>query len=120
MPYRCTSGKLTIGIGRNLDDNGITEQEAMILLHNDIVRVKNQLSHLPEYLNLDEVRRTVLANMCFNLGIGGLRTFKKMLSALDHGDYDKAADEMLESKWAHQVGKRAVRLARQMRTGSFE
>ena len=76
-PYRCTAGKLTIGIGRNLDDCGITQSEAYVMLINDIMNCEKQLqSKIPDIYNgLDEVRKSVLLNMCFNLGISGLLGF---------------------------------------------
>lgn len=118
-PYRCTAGKLTIGVGRNLDDVGITEAEAKTLLSHDIDRVQNEIRHQPIYRQLDSVRQTVLCNMAFNLGLPGLLAFKKMWSALEEGDYTKASVEMLDSQWARQVKGRATRLAEQMRTGRF-
>lgn len=117
-PYRDTVGKLTIGVGRNLDDVGITRAEALFLLRNDVEEVRTQLERYPWYTQLDPVRQKVLIDMAFNLGIGGLMQFRKMLAALEAGDYGKTADEMLDSKWARQVGKRAQRLAEMMRTGA--
>lgn len=116
-PYRDTVGKLTIGIGRNLDDNGITRDEAEMLLDTDIDEVERHLNTVDEYLALDRVRQTVLANMCFNLGFYGLMAFRKMWKALARKDYAEAARQMLDSKWARQVGSRADELARTMRTG---
>ncbi len=119
-PYRCTSGKLTIGIGRNLEDNGISEAEAMLLLENDLKRVVHELtSNLPFYGNLEHERRHVLIDMGFNLGISRLLQFKKMLKALEAGNYSEAAKEMLNSKWAKQVGDRATELADVMRSGRW-
>lgn len=118
-PYRCTAGKLTIGVGRNLDDVGISEAEAKTLLSHDIDRVQNEIRHQPIYRQLDSVRQTVLCNMAFNLGTPGLLGFKKMWAALEEGDYTKASVEMLDSQWARQVKGRATRLAEQMRTGRF-
>lgn len=118
-PYRDTVGKLTIGVGRNLDDVGITEGEARTLLSHDIDRVQAELHRQPIYRKLDSVRQTVLANMAFNLGTPGLLKFTKMWAALDAGDYRKAADEMMDSLWARQVKGRADRLAKQMREGRF-
>ena len=118
VPYRCSAGKLTIGVGRNLDDVGITESEAMHLLVNDIMRSKNAtLTIIPDLLELSEQRQRVLVNMCFNLGPWGLRNFRKMLAAIAERDFSRAADEMLDSKWARQVGPRATRLAKMMRDG---
>jgi lysozyme len=117
-PYRDTVGKLTIGIGRNLDDIGITREEAIMLLQNDIATAKDQLLlQLPWVMELDDARRDALINMTFNLGIGHLLGFKKFLAALRAGDYQVASQEMLDSTWAQQVGPRAHRLAVQIETG---
>ena len=116
-PYRDTVGKLTIGVGRNLDDVGISMAEAMLLLQNDIQTVRLILSGFEWYPKLDKVRQDVVTDMCFNLGPSGFALFTKMLDALKAGDYDTAAAEMLRSKWAGQVKGRAVRLAKMMRTG---
>ena len=117
-PYKCTAGKLTIGVGRNLDDVGITNYEAMALLKNDIARVKQELyGNLPYFEALDETRQVVLIDMCFNLGISRLLKFKKMFLALNAGLYDVAASEMLDSRWAKQVGKRALELSIMMKGG---
>lgn len=116
-PYRDTVGKLTIGVGRNLDDVGLYEDEAMTLLRNDVMRVINALAQLSWTPPLSHVRFEVLVNMAFNLGVAGLLEFKKMIAAASSGDYAGAASEMLNSQWAKQVGDRAVRLARQMREG---
>ena len=116
-PYRCTAGKLTIGVGRNLDDKGISRDEAMILLRNDIAEVTAQLERFDWFRALGPVRRKVLIDMAFNLGMGGLMGFQKMIEALERGDYERAADEMIYSRWYRQVGERGRRLERMMRTG---
>jgi lysozyme len=119
-PYKDSVGKTTIGIGRNLDDVGISEDEALILLHNDLGKVAGELrAALPWAENLGPVRGSVLGNMAFNMGIGGLLQFHKFLTALRLGNYEQAATEMLDSKWAKQVGPRAERLAQQLRTGEW-
>jgi lysozyme len=118
-PYRCTAGKLTIGIGRNLDDVGISVDEAYFLARNDVAKVVVQLDHeLPWWKDLDETRQRVLANMAFNLGINGLLGFKNTLANIQAGRYLEAAQGMLASKWAKQVGPRAERLALMMRDGN--
>jgi lysozyme len=118
-PYRDTVGKLTIGVGRNLDDVGLFRSEADFLLSNDIARVyRDCLQAFPFFTALDHVRQKVLLDMCFNLGIAGLKKFKRTLGYVAAGEYDKAAAAMLESKWARQVGKRAHRLAEMMRSGN--
>jgi lysozyme len=117
-PYKDTVGKLTIGIGRNLDDRGITVSEARFLLYSDIDRVIGDLTtHLSWWLELSENRKLVLADMCFNLGIAGLLKFKRTLKAVREGRYEEASVYMLESLWADQVGKRARVLAEMMRKG---
>lgn len=107
-PYRDSVGKLTIGYGRNLEDVGITEEEADILRDHDIARVVKGLDEaLPWWRGLDATKQNALMDMAFNLGIRGLLGFTKMLAALRRGDWDAAADEALDSKWARQVGQRA-------------
>jgi lysozyme len=118
-PYRCTAGKLTIGVGRNLDDSGISQSEAYIMLINDIMNCEKQLqAKIPDIYNqLDEVRKSVLLNMCFNLGINGLLGFKNTLAFVKAGDWERAANNMLVSRWAKQVGRRAIELSELMRKG---
>jgi lysozyme len=120
-PYRCTAGKLTIGVGRNLDDKGITPEEAVTLLENDVLAVTAALkAELPWFDQLDPIRKRVLIDMGFNLGVDGLLQFRKTLAAFQAGAWNRAADEMLNSRWAVQVGERARRLARMTRTGKDE
>jgi lysozyme len=116
-PYRCTAGKLTIGVGRNLDDVGISEKEAMEMLKNDIDKLTNdgRIKNIIE--GHSQIRQGVILNMAFNLGIEGLLRFKRMISAFREGDYETAAHEMEDSAWFRQVGPRAVRLQKQMREG---
>jgi lysozyme len=117
-PYMCPAGKLTIGIGRNLDDVGISEEEAYTLLENDLEWVFAGLDRsFPWWRALDDARQEVLANMAFNMGITRLSGFKKFLAALQAGNFYTASLEMLDSRWAFQVGKRAKRLAEIMRNG---
>ena len=117
-PYRCTAGKLTIGVGRNLDDVGITRDEAMVMLWNDIARVKADATHaFPWFARLDPVRQDVVLNMIFNLGINRFSQFHQTIKCIEAFDYAGAADRMLQSLWAKQVGQRAVRLSNQMRNG---
>ncbi|NCC26361.1 MAG: hypothetical protein EOM25_14375 [Deltaproteobacteria bacterium] len=119
-PYRCTSGKLTIGFGRNLEDTGISLEEARRMLHSDALQALAAVRRaLPWTNGLSEPRRCVLAAMAFNMGITGLMGFRRMLSCLEQNDYEGAAREMLDSHWRNQVGQRAVILAEQMRTGHW-
>jgi lysozyme len=117
-PYRCTAGKLTIGVGRNLDDRGITPAESAMLLANDISAVETELLRaLPWASQLDEVRQRVLLDMAFNLGLPGLLEFRRTLATIQAGRYQQAAAMMLDSKWAAQVGQRARRLSQMMVSG---
>jgi len=119
-PYRCTSGKLTIGVGRNLEDRGITKQESAYLLDNDIRQVCAELrKHLPWFGDLGAARQAVLIDMAFNLGTSGLLSFKRALGHIRCCEYEAAAAEMLDSRWANQVGERARRLAWMMETGRW-
>lgn len=135
--YRDTKGKWTIGIGRNLDDvgtvpltrtkadvlaNGVNQAEIDQLFTYDINRSANDLdSHLPWWRKLDPVRQRVLLNMCFNMGIGnaqhGLCSFVNTDAMIERGEYSRAADAMLKSEWAREVGIRAQRLSNMMRDG---
>jgi lysozyme len=146
-PYRCTAGKLTIRrIGFQIkfgmtDDRGISQIEAYVLLENDIPRSgrgqaqnceKQLVDEIPEIYNaLDEVRKSVLLNMCISiaqsrftplrepcyLGIKGLMGFNNTLAFIGAGDWERAANGMLASKWAKQVGMRAIELSELMRKG---
>lgn len=119
-PYRCTAGRLTIGVGRNLGDRGISESEALLLLDNDITECWGQLAaQQPWVLAAPEDVQEALVNMAFNLGLGGVLGFKVTLALLKTGKYAEAAEAMLASKWARQVGKRAERLAGKVRDASI-
>lgn len=119
-PYRCTDGRLTIGVGRNLDDKGISRAEAMAMLQSDIDdALKDARAVVGNFDELSAVRQEVLANMALNLGRTRLAGFKKMLAAVAVGDFNEASAQMLDSKWASDVKGRAVRLARAMRTGLY-
>lgn len=118
--YKCSSGKHTIGFGRNLDDRGITLDEANELLRNDICRCDEELSRtIPNYSKLNGPRQYVIISMCYNLGLSGVIKFKKMWQAINEGDFSKASLEMLDSKWAGQVKSRAIKLSVIMKTGEM-
>ena len=117
--YKCPSDKWTIGYGRNLEDNGITELEAEILLKHDLQQAQDDASQYagPVYLTLSPNRKAVLINMAFNLGLPRLSQFVKLKEALIKQDFAEAAVQMLDSRWHDQVGVRAQRLAKQMKEG---
>ena len=117
-PYKCTAGKLTIGVGRNIEDVWITKEEALALLENDIERVVGEIgSRFEWFAGLSDARKEVIVNMVFNLGINGFSKFKNTIDFISTGQYAQAAIEMVESKWADQVGNRAKELSRMMLEG---
>lgn len=114
-PYRCTAGKLTIGVGRNIEDNGISRAEAELLLENDIRNAVKDLERFEWYVDQPTHVKYALINLRFNIGMPRLLGFKKMIKALEDKDYTLAAKEALDSKWAKQVGRRATDVAMMMR-----
>lgn len=119
-PYKCTAGKISVGVGRNLEDVGISEEEAYLLLGNDIVRVlKEATESFPWFKFISLVRQDVVVSMIFNLGLERFKGFKKMIDALQSQNYERAAEEMCDSLWAKQVGLRAQELTAMMRSGRY-
>lgn len=116
--YKCTAGKNTIGVGRNLDDKGITLDEAKYLLSNDIREKIEFLSTKPYWVGLDSYRKAVLIDLAHCVGNSGFDGFRKMNAALAAGNYTEAADQILDSAFAKQTGGRADDLAKIMRRGS--
>lgn len=120
-PYRDTVGKLSIGVGRNLDDVGISTAEAMMMLRDDITIATDSLEQtFPWTQAIDPVRQSALVNMTFNMGISGIAHFKQFLAAMQQGNWPEAKAQMLDSIWAEQVGARAQRLALQIETGEWQ
>ena len=118
-PYLCPEGKITIGFGRNLEDMGISEKEAEMLLMSDIERCYQELDVFSWFHDLDQVRQEAMVNMLFNLGLPTFLEFKRTLKFMAEGAYSQAAAEMLDSKWASQVGDRAKELAYMVDTGCY-
>ena len=124
-PYRCPAGKLTIGVGRHIEDRGITEAEAMVMLENDIAGARADVDSLLDEFGirkweLNQARLDALTNMAFNLGRKRLSGFKKMFAAIKDRNFDLAAAEMLNSKYARDVGPRAVELSNQLYSGKYQ
>lgn len=139
--YKDTLGIDTIGIGRNLEDRGITKEEldaldiptidhvyeygiteadAVYLATNDVQIVEEELVRAhPCVDRLDSVRQLILMDMAFNMGVPRLCKFKKMWNAVHEEDFPTAAKEMLDSRWARQVKGRATKLANAMHNGEF-
>ncbi len=119
-PYvdTATPPRLTIGFGRNLDDVGISIDEAEFMLDNDIKRTLAECrANFTWFNGLSENRQAVVASMVFNMGIARFKGFARTIAHIEAGYYEDAAREMLDSKWASQVGRRAVELAQLMREG---
>jgi lysozyme len=117
-PYNDTVGCPTIGYGRNLRDVGISQAEAEYLLRNEVQQAIAGLDRSIPWINgLTQNRQSVLVDMAFNLGVGGLLEFKTFLNCLRSGDNEGAASAMLNSKWAGQVHARATNLANLIRSG---
>ena len=117
-PYTDTVGKLTIGVGRNLTDNGVSELEAEGMCIRDMADVDADLDrNVAWWREMSEPRQMVFVDMCFNLGWPRFSQFRRMLAAAEDGDYATAADEMIDSRWARQVGTRADLLETMMRNG---
>lgn len=114
-PYVDTAGKITIGIGRNLTDDGISYAEAELLFTNDVQGAIDALTRqFAWFLGLDGVRQRALIDLCFNLGLAGLLLFPKMLAALEAGAFETAADELIRSEIPT---RRKLALAAMLRTG---
>jgi lysozyme len=134
--YRCSRGYLTIGVGRNLETNpltneelkvcgdykhGITKNAAFYLLRNDIARVVDECKKkISFWSQLDNERQYALIDMVFQLGLGGVLKFKNMLKAMGVGNYKEAAEHCLDSKYAVQTPNRAKRIAKTIECGRFE
>jgi lysozyme len=120
-PYQCTADKTTIGVGRNLQDVGITKDEAKYLLQNDIDRILKEVEHWSFLEKLNEPRQAVILDMVFNMGVTrfNANTWVKTFAAIQNEEWEKTANEMLDSKWAKQVGQRAIRLSQMMRKGEW-
>ena len=139
--YKDSLGIDTIGIGRNLEDRGITKEEldwmdipnmaivhtmgiteadAMYLAENDVQIVEEELVRAHPCVNkLDAVRQLVVMDMAFNMGVPRLCKFKNMWNAIHEENYIAAAKEMLDSRWAIQVKSRSTKLAHAMHHGEF-
>jgi len=106
-PYICPAGHLTIGVGRNIEENGISEDEAMYLLRNDIIRVEKELKEIfPDFDELPYNVKLVLIDMDFNLGKTRFLTFKNMIQAVKERNWEAMIREMKNSKWCEQVEER--------------
>ena len=117
-PYKCTAGKLTVGVGRNLEDKGLKPDEIDYLLNNDIRDAEADARLLfPAFDTLSDARKAVLCNMAFQLGRDRLGKFLRFREAVARADFEGAVREMEDSAWAVQTPNRARRLMKMMREG---
>ena len=117
-PYKCTAGYLTIGVGRNIEKRGLSDDEIDYILNNDVDIATSELaSTFDWFAGLDDVRMRVVVDMVFNLGMPRFKQFQNMLAAIEAQDWPEAAAQMMDSRWAKQVGARAERLRDMMETG---
>ena len=121
--YKCTADKITIGVGRNIDPAGgigLEDHEIDYLLTNDVTRVVTELNNnFDWFFYLNQARKDALVDMCFNLGLPRLKQFKNALAAMGNEDYELAAEEFLNSRWAEQVGKRAHTVTEIISSGEY-
>ena len=121
--YKCPSGKITVGIGRNIDSDGglgLSDDEIIYLLRNDISRIDEELTNAFRfYKELDRVRKDAMINICFNLGLTRLRSFREALGRMEKKEYPEAAVEFLDSLWASQVGQRALDVTYMIQHGEY-
>ena len=117
-PYKCSAGFLTLGVGRNIEERGITMDESDYLLANDITICEEEAIRVFKWFaDLTDVRQRAIINMIFNLGLTKLLNFKKFLAAMEAEDWEEAGKQMLDSRWAKQVGNRADRLEQMIVNG---
>ena len=120
--YLCSAGYETIGVGRNISESGLglSNDEIDYLLSNDIKRCQQELEfNFDWFKELDEVRRDAMINLCFNIGVTSLKKFSKAIAAMNVHDYETASMEFLDSRWASQVGTRALDVTDMIRTGEY-
>ena len=119
-PYTDTKGKITIGVGRNLTDVGVSGQECMAMLDTDVQRAISAAKPFSFFTpDMNPIRRDVVTMLIFNLGLGTYCTFKEHLAAMYSKNYSLAAQELLDSRWAKEVGERAQRLSQMLVSGLY-
>lgn len=126
--YLCSEGYPTIGIGTKLGPKGaplsnytmvVTEHAAKALLDDEVKKIRQELVKRNWYIKLDGPRQTIIKSMCYQMGVAGVLKFKKMIAALDSGDYNEASLQALDSRWAKQTVARAERHAAVLATGNL-
>ena len=120
QPYEDSEGILTVGYGRNLRDVPFSANEIELMFDNDFLRASLGAESFDAYQQMNEIRRGVLTEMVFQMGVNGVSKFKKFLAASFAHDWTRAADEMLDSRWAKQTPERARELAKLFMRGTYE
>jgi lysozyme len=120
--YQDSRGYWTIGVGRLIDEKlggGLSDGEIDYLLANDMKRCRKEAEEYSWFSKLNEPRQAVILSMLFNLGKPNFDKFKNMQAAMEEGDYMTASNEMLDSRWAGQVGRRAIEMSEMMESGEW-
>jgi lysozyme len=117
--YKDSKNLWTIGVGHCLDRKPLSDAAVAQILFDDISDARKDARTQPWFNELDVVRQDVILSMIFNMGLGGVLNFKKMIAAIQDQNYEMAATQMLDSTWSQQVGKRALELARMMVSGKY-
>lgn len=116
--YYCSMGKPTIGVGRNIENYGLSEEEIYFMLRNDIKKCTQDLNLVFDNFNdFDDILQHALIDMRFNLGYSGFRKFKKMIKAIKNKNLEEAAEEAIDSRWYHQVRGRSKSIVSMIRGG---
>jgi lysozyme len=119
LAYECPAGKLTVGYGKNIEDlPGLTEEQASVILQMDLVIAAKEVDTFAPK-DIGPNRRAALTAMVFQLGMPTVKKFKKMLAALEQGNWLEAADQALDSRWARQTPSRAKWVAEIFKTGEM-
>jgi lysozyme len=117
--YKCTAGKWTGGVGRNLEDVGFSDDEIDLMFANDLKRAQDAASKYPWFADLSEVRQAAVLDLLFNLGPTRFAGFRNFIQAMSLNQYAWAAAELRDSKWFSQVGRRGPRIASMIRNDTW-
>lgn len=117
FPYVDTVGKITVGYGRNITDKGISAAEASMLLEHDIEEALAGAESFPWFATLNPVRQKAIVDLVFNLGLTKFRKFVKTIASIEAGDFVQAGQQLQQSLWFRQVGRRGSRIVRMITTG---
>jgi lysozyme len=117
--YQDSENIWTVGVGHNIQERGISEAVCSLMLEEDIEEAINDADTFRWFEDLNDPRRAVIVDMVFNMGLTRFSGFKKTIQFIENELYNSAGIEMLDSKWANQVGRRAIRLSEIMKTGEW-